>query len=295
MENLTTVDRGQSKAFSVNGGEHRIVDQEVKHRLINTNDSNIQYTQSAEYVNKDRYLFIQSGKHTRYLFVSDLSTLRSRMCSKGYLYVPQFSMFSGGGIKADGTPWHCVENPKVVNLFDIINVMYSDKLIEHTKNIQHYRKLGDHVTKNRLKAELPYFTPAGIFSRRENKCLVQPSFTFQLDIDHVPNPWRVLDKIVKDRRLKVLLATTSTSGDGVKALLFLPELMTIDVQWTHELYRDAYHQATEIMADYFDRYYNLSIDTSVKSISQPFYLFGTSILYSKHHYKAWSSKSNYVE
>ncbi|HYH15105.1 MAG TPA: BT4734/BF3469 family protein, partial [Flavisolibacter sp.] len=98
-------------------------------------------------------------------------------------------------------------------------------------------------------------------------------FTYQLDIDKVSNADEILSTIIKDKQLNVLFASKSVSGNGVKAMIFLKELLFLRENWTAEQYRSLYHSATEILRDYFMKEYRVSIDTQMKAISQPFFLY----------------------
>lgn len=192
------------------------------------------------------------------------------MRSEDILYIPQFSLFSN---KYD------IRNAKYVNLLDIIELIKSNKLENITNEIRNARACGDHVLKAMLKAKLPYFTHSGIFNPRKNIGFLQPSFTYQLDIDNIENPEELLNAIANDNNLNLLFATKSTSGNGIKGLLFLQEMIFIKHSWTMEEYRDAYKQATDILSLHFLEKYKVKIDCQMKAISQPFFLFHDSNIF----------------
>jgi hypothetical protein len=72
-----------------------------------------------------------------------------------------------------------------------------------------------------LKKRLDYVTPAGIFTRRANDALAEPSGLLVLDFDHVPDVGAARTALLADELLapELVLLFTSPSGDGLKALV----------------------------------------------------------------------------
>jgi hypothetical protein len=253
---------------------------------IKTDQENIVFTQFKGYTNDSCHLYIQTTG--RQIYATDLNTARERLGVSSFAYLPQFSRFPGGGVKDDGVIYHNVTSPTTVNLFQVIDEMRGQKLRAMTERINHYRRIGDNALKNELKAKLPYITHTGTFDpRRKIECLRHPSFTYQLDIDKVADPQGLLAKIVKDEQLDVLFGSVSTSGNGVKCLLFFKDIMFKRDQWTPEEYRDIYHQLTDVLGEYFQQKYGITIDSQMKSICQPFFLFHSSTLFVNPKYSKW--------
>lgn len=239
-------------------------------------ESKVRQTQNKSFTSKDSYLWqIYGGGHCRNIYYSDFPTWRERVTSTANVFpLPQFSEYPH---KSDA------QNGKVVNIFQVIDKMTGPQMKAQTNAIRAAATRGDNVEKDRLKSQQPYITHSGIFIPRRNSGLLQPNFCFQLDIDHSNNKSldidRTLERIIKDKQLIVLIASKSVSGKGIKALLFLKDLLHIRDSWTAEEYRSTYHQLTDILHRYFIEQHGVVIDTQMKSISQPFYLFYSENLY----------------
>jgi hypothetical protein len=243
----------------------------------------VRITQDSAHVDPSNYLWIQTNAtHTRNIFTGGLSDVQSRMQSAAsFAYIPQFARY----------PYrNNVRDFRIVNLLQVIEEMQSDGLKDIRNRIIHYNNIGDKVRKEEEKAKLPYITHTGIFTPRRNEGLQLPGFTYQLDIDNPSQPDKILERIINDKELEVMFASISTSGRGVKALLFLKSLMCLQSSWTAEQYSKAYHQVSEILTNYFNSEYGVKIDGQMKAISQPFFLFYSDNLFVNPKYKKWVSK-----
>lgn len=239
---------------------------------------NTVFRQDQNFTCIDRYLwFNPKAKHIKCLYGSVLNTFRDGLCGGGQ-YIPQFSYYPD--------PFRTNEG-KLVNLFQVIQTMKSGKLRELDRQIKEAAAIGDNGRKNQLKAQLPCIAHSGIFLPRNNASLKHPGFTYGLDIDNISNPDELLKKIIQDKKLEVLIASKSVSGKGVKAILFLRPLVFLRDEWTPEQYRGTYHQATDILSEYFKDCYGVQIDTQMKAISQPFYLFYAPDLFINKNYAQW--------
>lgn len=235
-------------------------------------------TQQKYFVSRQLYLWTQpNAKNTRFIFAEDLKVFKDRICCQAQ-YIPQFALYPYTEEAKRG---------KVVNLLEVIEIMKSAELKRKGELIVEARKVGDKKTWEAIKKSLPYITHSGIFLPRQNAGLVQPGFTFQLDIDKINNAQEILEKVIYDKNLTVLIATLSVSGNGVKALLFLKELVFIRETWNAEQYRSVYHSATDILETYFKEKYGVQIDKQMKSISQPFFLFYAPHLFINKNLSQW--------
>ena len=252
----------------------------IEHDIIDTQKRVWPISQDKSFTNPDGYIWTQGpGSYQKYLFSGNLSSVQDRVCSSTvFQYVPQFALYPRKSNVNDFT---------IVNLLEVIRIMKSDRLKDKARQIREAREIGDNARKEQLKSSLPYITHSGIFIPRRNAGLTLPGFTYQLDIDKVANPKEILERIVTDRELIVLFASVSPSGNGVKAMLFLKELMFLRETWTHEQYSAAYRQATDILERYFIDSYGMQIDTQMKAISQPFYLFHSENLHVHKNFKGW--------
>jgi hypothetical protein len=235
--------------------------------------------QDCHFTDPDLYSWIQPGGYLKYIFSAPLYVLKSRLCSAAsFQYIPQFTIFPDMYKTGEG---------QIRNIISIIRIMRGGKLKEKTESIQSARLAGNTELKRSLKATLPCFPHSGVFIPRENAGLVQPGFTYQLDIDGLSNASEVLDKIIADKNLEILFASISPSGNGIKGLLFLRELMFLQDSWTYQEYRNAYHQATTILFDYFQKNHGVNIDRQMKAISQPFYLFHAPKMFIHKNLLSW--------
>jgi VirE N-terminal domain len=237
-------------------------------------------SQDKSFTYPDGYLWTQGpSSYQKYIFSGNLQSVQDRVCSNaGFQYLPQFALYPK---KAN------VNDFRIVNLLEVIGIMKGDELKYKAMQIREAREVGDEARRTELKDSLPYITHSGIFIPRRNSGLTLPGFTYQLDIDKIPNPQEILEKLLADRELIILFATIGASGNGIKALLFLKELMFLREAWTHEQYSKAYHQVTDILETYFKNEYGVKIDTQMKAISQPFYLFHSPDLHVHKNFKGW--------
>jgi VirE N-terminal domain len=237
-------------------------------------------SQDREFTNPEGYLWNQGPtSYLKNIHSGPLKSIQDRVCSAAsFQYIPQFSLYPRKLNVNDFT---------IVNLLEVIRMIKSEGLRNKARQIREAREIGDEARRTKIKDSLPYITHSGIFTPRENAGLKLPGFTYQLDIDKIPNPQEVLNKLIEDRELIVLFATIGASGNGIKALLFLKELMFLRDSWTPEQYSKAYHQVTDILESYFSDKYGVKIDTQMKAISQPFYLFHSPELHVHKNFKGW--------
>lgn len=78
----------------------------------------------------------------------------------------------------------------------------------------------DSPRRTEIKLGLDYITPAGTFTRRENKKLQTPSGLLVLDFDHLPDVAAARTALLADGVVstELVLLFTSPSGDGLKVL-----------------------------------------------------------------------------
>jgi hypothetical protein len=176
----------------------------------------------------------------------------------------KFSLFySEKGIK-NTTP------TKTVDLKTLFAIFESSRLKELTESI---REATDEETRNQLKLMLPYITPHGVFSKRENKGITHYNKNFlALDFDKLPTE--------EVRKVKELLRRagccyyigTSSRGHGVKALIHMPHEFT---PGNH--YLSAKHNVEKILRlcnvqDYDTDLAKYKTDLAQFVLCQPFFL-----------------------
>jgi hypothetical protein len=239
-------------------------------------------SQDRNFVFPDGYLWTQGpSSYLKYIFSGNFKSFRDRMYSSAtFQYIPQFALYP----RVDKTREN---DAKIINLIEVIRMMRGSEQRDKAKMIMDAQEIGDEARRAELKKSLPYITHSGIFIPRCNAGLRLPGFTYQLDIDKIPNPKELLEKIIVDKELEILFATVSASGNGIKAMLFLKDLMSLRDGWNVEQYKRAYDKVTDILSAYFRSKYNISIDTQMKSISQPFFLFYSPDLHVHKNLKGW--------
>jgi hypothetical protein len=208
-----------------------------------------------------------------------LSILKDRI-DIGMQVIPQFALYGNTYLVA-------AEGAHVVDVLKVISIIKGNSLKSICDQIKAARLSRNDILKVKLKATLPYFTHSGIFIPRRNENLILPSFTFQLDIDKLPDPLKILSQIIKDKQLDILFASVSPSGNGVKGLLFLKELMYLRESWDWQQYKTTYYQVTKILSEHFRSDHGVVIDEQMKAISQPFYLFHAPDLYVHPNLLPW--------
>lgn len=109
--------------------------------------------------------------------------------------------------------------PKAAKDFkQLIAIYKSSKLEQLTKELQNASK----EDKPRIKLQLPFFTPYGTFSQRNNESILHHNSNIvALDFDGLdsPNTKKLKRKLTINK--SVLLACISPRGNGVKALVLL--------------------------------------------------------------------------
>lgn len=169
----------------------------------------------------------------------------------------KFSLFySEKGIK-NITP------TKTVDLKTLFAILESSRLKELTESI---REATDEETRNQLKLMLPYITPHGVFSKRNNEGITYYNKNFlALDFDKL-----AIEEVAKVKELLrrsgcCYYIGSSSRGHGVKALINMPNEFT-----PNNHYLSAKHNVEEILRLCNVKEY--TTDTMQFVLSQPFFL-----------------------
>ena len=165
-----------------------------------------------------------------------------------------FSFYSGNGIK------NTKPSDNAMTLERLYKLVRSDKYDAQIKPIRALQKKEDKENvsyrneRNALKNYLDYITPAGTFTARNEKSLIQRSGIFCLDFDHVIDLRLLKAGLIS--KLNPALFFDSPSGDGIKVFYF------IDVNaGSHLDYFNAF-------TDYFAAEMKTSIDPQCKDVSR---------------------------
>jgi len=120
--------------------------------------------------------------------------------------------------------------------------------------------------KDRLKLSLPAFTASGIFKDgRKKENLVSHTGIIQIDIDDIPNPSEIKEKLSKDPF--TYIAFISPSGKGLKLIVKIPSEIE-----KHEYYFNR-------LLDYYKINYNLIVDERCKDITRLCFLSSDPSIY----------------
>jgi hypothetical protein len=187
----------------------------------------------------------------------------------------QFSIFYGGATntKPNGT----------ATLSDVIKLVKHDSKIKSlVEQIRIEKANGNNTKAAELKIQLPYITPYGLFTERNNQSFVEYSYNwiFAVDIDYKDNigNGRDMDAIYQDliKLDSVIIAFKSPSGNGLKALVKIQE-NSFHIQDHYEIYK-------QIFTPLIERKLRCKIDQRQGVLSQPFFLTHDSDLYYNHNY-----------
>jgi hypothetical protein len=130
--------------------------------------------------------------------------------------------------------------------------------------------------RKRFKTQsLAYVCFSGIFSRRADSGLKNPSGLIVIDLDHLPDPEALKHNLKIDDTLNPVMIFISPSGDGLKVII------AIDLQnGTHSEYFDA-------ISNYLHLQYSLIADPSGRDISRACFLCHDSKLFLHPEYNDW--------
>lgn len=142
---------------------------------------------------------------------------------------------------------------------------------EIKEKVEHCRVLkesGDSKAYSEAKNKLPYITPTGLFTYRNNKSFIKESYTWiaPLDIDGKDNvnvDWIKLAEKIRQHP-SIILTLQSPSGKGIKALIRMKTgAFNID---------DHYPIMRDVVYKYLNELWGCKLDISQGKLSQPFFI-----------------------
>lgn len=188
----------------------------------------------------------------------------------------QVSFFKGGITVKD--------NPETLSFNDICSRISNG---DYSNTVAIVRGK-DIVASKKAKKSLDYFTPAGIFSSRNNSSLLNYSGVIGIDIDGIKSEdsIRQLCERLRDDRY-VMMFFVSPSGNGIKVF--------VKVDSDESLHDQAFRQ----IAAYFNYEYDISeygsLDMSVRDISRACFMSSDPDAYYSDNTDVWSYDSEYVQ
>ena len=103
---------------------------------------------------------------------------------------------------------------RTVTLIEVAKMVKSLWLEPQTTAL---RKITSEAEAREFKGKnLPYVTPAGVFSYCNDQSLVKHSGVLCMDLDHIDDVDGLKHRLIKDSLFETLMAFRSPSGDGLK-------------------------------------------------------------------------------
>ena len=174
---------------------------------------------------------------------------------------PKVSLFYGGAtgvIPSKELSW-----PEVVRIFT------KDQEIKRiVEEVRAKKQAGDEKGADEAKSKLPYITPSGTYTYRNDKSLIPGTYNWvcPIDIDFKDNPnidWVQLFKSITADPC-VFLCVHSSRGQGLKAISKLAP-NGYDPQ-------DQYNTFRDVVYPYYEKIWGCKIDYQQGALSQPFYV-----------------------
>lgn len=143
-------------------------------------------------------------------------------------------------------------------LLDTYNYIVGYQAKEATTKL---RMIGDVKMAREFKtANFDYCTFSGVFSKRNDKNLIEHSGLLCLDFDHLKNLDALRAQLLEDEYFETQLLFRSPSGDGLKWII------NIDLSQTNH---SDYFRA---VANYLKQTYSVEVDQSGKDVSRACFL-----------------------
>ncbi len=160
---------------------------------------------------------------------------------------------------------------KTIKLGELFNIYKSEYLQERSNELA---KASDEE-KQIIKDALPYITPTGVYSYRNNDSLLQfNNSIIALDIDEVSEEDAILIQKILSEQRGCVISIISPRKKGVKALFFLG----CNIDSTN--YYKTTTESKKLIAESLNIHsFENNIDVNQFKLSQPFFL-----AYSEHHF-----------
>ena len=114
------------------------------------------------------------------------------------------------------------KKPKVMSFLEVIIMCIHPVYATIINTIRRYYADGDHAAAQKLKNQLPCFTPAGTFNGAHAiKHFLLPSHIVGLDYDHVKNRLEVIQRCAADPHT---VAAIESPTDGVKIFAYVEDI-----------------------------------------------------------------------
>lgn len=146
------------------------------------------------------------------------------------------------------------KKPKVMSFLEVIIMCIHPVYATIINTIRRYYADGDHAAAQKLKNQLPCFTPAGTFNGAHAiKHFLLPSHIVGLDYDHVKNRLEVIQRCAADPHT---VAAIESPTDGVKVFAYVE-----DIEGRHR-------EGQQLVSRYYNQLLGLESDPACKDESR---------------------------
>lgn len=146
------------------------------------------------------------------------------------------------------------KKPKIMSFLEVIFMCIHPVYASIIQSIRRYHQEGDHEAAQKLKSQLPCFTPAGTFDGAHAIRNFQlPSHIIGLDYDHVPNRLEIIRLCAADPHT---VAALESPTDGVKIFAYVEGI-------------EGHHREGQLLVSrYYDQLTGLTSDPACKDESR---------------------------
>ena len=146
------------------------------------------------------------------------------------------------------------KKPKVMSFLEVIIMCIHPVYATIINSIRRYHAEGDHAAAQKLKNQLPCFTPAGTFDGAHAiKHFLLPSHIVGLDYDHVANRLEVIQRCAADPHT---VAAIESPTDGVKVFAYVEGI------------EGRHREGQQLVSRYYNQLLGLESDPACKDESR---------------------------
>ena len=146
------------------------------------------------------------------------------------------------------------KKPKVMSFLEVIIMCIHPVYASIINAIRRYYAEGDHAAAQKLKSQLPCFTPAGTFDGAHAiKNFLLPSHIVGLDYDHVKDRLQVIQRCAADPHT---VAVIESPTDGVKVFAYVEGI------------ENRHREGQQLVSRYYNQLLGLESDPACKDESR---------------------------
>lgn len=146
------------------------------------------------------------------------------------------------------------KKPQVMSFLEVITMCIHLVYASIINTIRRYHAKGDHAAAQKLKSQLPCFTPAGTFDGAHAiKNFLLPSHIVGLDYDHVKDRLQVIQRCAADPHT---IAAIESPTDGVKVFAYVEGI------------ENRHREGQQLVSRYYNQLLGLESDPACKDESR---------------------------